>query len=45
MEPGPGIRKSSYEPGLWFVAAEPGTTLQDHGTQWQVRRSGCPPTK
>lgn len=38
MEPGPGIRKSPYEPGLWFVSAEPGTTLQDHGTQWQVRR-------
>lgn len=38
MEAGSGIRKSAYEPGLWFVPAEPGTTLQDHGTQWQVRR-------
>ena len=36
METGTGIRKSPYEPGLWFVSAEPGTTLQDHGTQWQV---------
>lgn len=36
MEPGPGIRRSAYEPGLWFVSAEPGTTLQDHGTQWQI---------
>lgn len=36
-----GIRKSPYEPGLYFVSPEPGTTLQDHSTQWQVRRNRC----
>lgn len=37
MEASGGIRQSAYEPGLFFVPAEPGTTLQDHSTQWQVR--------
>ncbi|KAI7839130.1 hypothetical protein COHA_007133 [Chlorella ohadii] len=35
MAAGP-VRKSPYEPGLFFVSPEPGTTLQDHSTQWQV---------
>lgn len=39
MAAGP-IRKSPYEPGLFFVSPEPGTTLQDHSTQWQVRPTG-----
>lgn len=32
-----GIRKSPYEPGLYFVDPEPGTTLQSIGQQqWQL---------
>eukprot|EP00887_Chlorella_sp_A99_P000345 scaffold13.g345.t1 len=32
-----GIRESSYEPGVWFVPPEPGTTQQSIGSQqWKV---------
>ena len=31
-----GVRESPYEPGLWFVEPEPGSTRQSIGsTQWQ----------
>ena len=33
----PAIRASPYEPGLYFVSPEPGTTLQSIGTsEWKV---------
>ena len=32
------IRQSPYEPGLYFVEPQPGTTLQSIGmTEWKVR--------
>jgi hypothetical protein len=38
-----GIRKSPYEPGLYFVDPEPGTTLQSIGQQqWQVLPGRAP---